>query len=385
MYRHPLTTSTVLLALLGMSLLAACGDKKQKKKAAPPPKGMLDLTEAAVKNAGLGFAVAGPRPMSQHFTATGDLRRDRHRIFKVVGRVNGVVKALAVRQGQQVSSGAHLATLQSRELADLKLQYITALQRAHLARLSAQREERLYKKKITTRDAHLKKKHALQQAALAQQNAARKLYVLGLDKAAIGKLARQRSAELSTYSLKAPFAGTVQSVAVTKGTAVKHDETILTLVNLTQVWGELRVPVYRISGLAKGQSVKITNRRLGLSGVAKVAYIASVVDRSTRSVLVRLSVPNPKGQWRPGCVLTAHFAPVGTTAPVVVPRTAVQTIGGKSVVFVVVSKTRFEARTVTLGQTTDRLAAISKGLRGGERVASVNTLTLKAEYLKLLE
>lgn len=376
---------TILGLLVAASPGAACGDKKQRAKAEPPSNRFLELTPAAAKNAALGVAVAGPRPLSPTFSSTGDIGRDRSRIFKVVARVSGVMKSLLAGQGKRVEAGAPLATLDSRELADLKLQYVASRQAAHLANLSARREEKLYQKKITTKDAYLQKKSASQKAFMAQRIVAQKLKVLGLAERDLKPLGRHRAAKLSSYTLKAPFGGTIMSVAVTVGAAVKHDQTLMVLADLSHVWGEVRVRGHRLAGLSKGQAVQITNRRLGLRSTAKVVYIAPVADRTTRSVLVRLSIPNPKGQWRPGCVLTAHFTPAGAAVPVVVPRAAVHTIGGRSMVFVVHTKTRFEARPVEVGPKTDQHVAISKGLRSGERVATQNSLTLKAEHLKRLQ
>jgi len=385
MRTRTLTTLTILSAMLTTLLGAACGDKKRRPKAESPSTRFLDLTPAAAKNAALGSAVAGPRPLTPRFSATGDIGRDRGRIFKVVAKMGGVVKSLLASQGKRVESGAPLATLDSRDLADLKLQYVASSQRAHLARQSARREKNLYQKKITTKDALLQKTSASQKASLAQRIAAQKLRLLGLAQRDLQRLARQSAKALPTYTLKAPFGGTVQSVAVTVGAAVKHDQTLMVLADLSHVWGEVRVPGHRLAGVSKGNQVQITNRRLGLRGTAKVVYVAPVADRTTRTVLVRLSVPNPKGKWRPGCVLTAQFTPAGAAVPVVVPRAALHTIDGRSVVFVAHTKTRYEARTVEVGRGTDHHVAISKGLRSGERVATTNSLTLKAEYLKRLQ
>jgi cobalt-zinc-cadmium efflux system membrane fusion protein len=94
----------------------------------------------------------------------------------------------------------------------------------------------------------------------------------------------------------------------------------------------------------------------------------------------RVVLPNPDGVWRPGLFVTATvFNPVA--ADVVIPRRALQTLDGKTVVFVVADD-HFVARPVTVGRVGRSRAEITAGLARGERFADERSFLVKAELAK---
>jgi cobalt-zinc-cadmium efflux system membrane fusion protein len=105
------------------------------------------------------------------------------------------------------------------------------------------------------------------------------------------------------------------------------------------------------------------------------------VDRDTHSARVVAEIANPDGNWRPGSLVRAAVAIAERVAALTVPASAVQTIGKARVAFVRTPE-GFEKRTVTLGDSDDRLFEVRSGVREGEIVAVSNTFALKAELLK---
>ncbi len=85
--------------------------------------------------------------------------------------------------------------------------------------------------------------------------------------------------------------------------------------------------------------------------------------------------------WRPGAVAAASIVLTESRATTLVPRDAVQTIGGEPMVFVRTAS-GFEARTVATGRSNERLVEILSGLSAGEVIAVKNTFLLKAELGK---
>ena len=91
-------------------------------------------------------------------------------------------------------------------------------------------------------------------------------------------------------------------------------------------------------------------------------------------------LPNPDGVWRPGLFVTAHvFEPVA--AAVVVPRRALQTFEGATVVFVVEGD-HFAPRPVTVGVVGRTRAEVTDGLAAGDRYADESAFLVKAELAK---
>jgi cobalt-zinc-cadmium efflux system membrane fusion protein len=112
-----------------------------------------------------------------------------------------------------------------------------------------------------------------------------------------------------------------------------------------------------------------------------IEYIHPMVDERTRTVTARLSLPNPKGNLRPGTFVTATVATDPREATVAVNRRAVQYLGDAPVVFVY-DGASFEARHVTLGRSDDERVEVLEGLRAGERHATDGSFRLKAEVEK---
>jgi cobalt-zinc-cadmium efflux system membrane fusion protein len=114
---------------------------------------------------------------------------------------------------------------------------------------------------------------------------------------------------------------------------------------------------------------------------ARIRYIGAVVVEETRTVPVRAELANTEGRWRPGLFVTARLTTKETTASVLIPKTAMQTIEGKPAVFVQTQE-GFEARPVSVGQSNETHTEITAGLAAGERYAATETFVLKADLAK---
>ena len=108
------------------------------------------------------------------------------------------------------------------------------------------------------------------------------------------------------------------------------------------------------------------------------------MDETTRTGTARIVVENAAGQWRPGLFVTGVVSVEEIEAAVIVPRTALQTIDGRTVIFVEEEDEEgaFEPRTVTVGATDEASAAIESGLEARERYVAVGGFALKAEMNK---
>ena len=111
-----------------------------------------------------------------------------------------------------------------------------------------------------------------------------------------------------------------------------------------------------------------------------ITYITPGVDDETRTATARVTLDNAARQWRPGMFVVA-YALTPHPAEVVVPATAIQSLEGKSVVFVA-EKEEVAPREVTLGHRGETVVEVLTGLKVGERVAATNTFLLKAELGK---
>lgn len=196
-------------------------------------------------------------------------------------------------------------------------------------------------------------------------------------------LARVESAEsLQTYSISTPIAGVVLERQTNIGDVTSADP-LFVIGDLSRLQAELNVPTRDIGRVASGQSVVIT----GLDGVtrleARIASVLPTADSHSQTLIARAPLTTAPGSaFRPGMAVRASVVLTETDAAVAVSRDAVQTLEGRSVVFVRVGADSYEARPVTLGRPGRDMVEITAGLAAGEAYVSQNAFLVKAEIGK---
>jgi cobalt-zinc-cadmium efflux system membrane fusion protein len=130
-----------------------------------------------------------------------------------------------------------------------------------------------------------------------------------------------------------------------------------------------------------GQRVTITVAAGMPAATGTISYIGPRVSEETHTVVTRVVLPNPDGHWRPGLFVTATIAMGETVVPLLVPKTALQTLDGQPSVFVRTAE-GFAPRPVTLGRSNETHVEITAGLQPGEPYAVTQTFLLKAELGK---
>lgn len=116
-----------------------------------------------------------------------------------------------------------------------------------------------------------------------------------------------------------------------------------------------------------------------------VARMAGSLDEATRTMGVRVVLPNPEHRLLPGMFATAHIHGAGSpeSAPVLaIPRAAVQEVEGQAVVFLPTGGGAFEVRNVGTGQTGGDYVEVMSGLQPGERVVADGSFWLKGQLMR---
>ena len=135
-----------------------------------------------------------------------------------------------------------------------------------------------------------------------------------------------------------------------------------------------------------GQQVEMrTERARARSSAARVAYIDPVIDEETRTANVRIEFDNPKGKLRPGQFVTARSSAIrqrATAEVLAVPRSAVQRVDGKPLVFVADERRASSAAHVELGVSGGELVEIARASSEGDEVATDGAFLLKSELLR---
>lgn len=185
---------------------------------------------------------------------------------------------------------------------------------------------------------------------------------------------------LAPYELRTLTPGVIIARHITRGEAVDRDRDAFVIADLSTVWIDLSVYQRDMGRVAVGQRVHVRGGRDMPEAEGTIAYLTPTVDQPTRTLTARVVLPNPDGRWRPGLFVTARVLDP-TPAAVVVPRTAIQRLDGRTVVFVA-REDGWQPREVGLGRTGTRVAEIVDGLRPGERYVATGSFVMKAELGK---
>jgi RND family efflux transporter MFP subunit len=144
------------------------------------------------------------------------------------------------------------------------------------------------------------------------------------------------------------------------------------VVRITPLRIELTIPEQFVADVKVGQPVSFAvDAFAGRTFEGQVRYVSPSLRAEQRALTVEASVPNAKGELKPGMFATALVEQAKKVPAVLVPADAVRTVAGTSRVFVVTGD-RAEERIVTTGQKVDALIELTTGVKTGERVATEN-------------
>jgi RND family efflux transporter MFP subunit len=111
----------------------------------------------------------------------------------------------------------------------------------------------------------------------------------------------------------------------------------------------------------------------------RVRFIEPQINEATRTVPLKLEVPNRGGRLRAGMYATVRFQPVVASDAVLVPAPAVLRTGQRSLVVVAEGEGRFTPREVRLGAEGNGRVEILSGLQAGEEVVTSAQFLIDSE------
>lgn len=313
----------------------------------------------------------------------GTIILDRNRVGRVPSKVVGTVAELRKGLGDPVQAGEVIAILDSREVADAKSEYIAAIVNFGLQETLYQREKTLWEKRVSSEQRLLRADATYREAQVRRDVAKQKLSALGVNEESIAKLANvgQAATGLERYEIKAPVSGRVVEQLVDVGTPMGGEgqaHELYAIADLSKVWVELTISPQDLASIREGQ-------HLTVEGTTKsdgtIIFTSPVLNQDTRSARVIASLDNGDGAWRPGSFVNAGIAVSELKADLVIPKAALQTIEGKTHVFVRTPE-GFETRQITVGEDDGNVVEVLAGLNAGEPIAVANTFLLKAELGK---
>lgn len=358
---------TRLLAYaLAVALAAGCGEKP------PPPSGTgqkdpFTISAGPDLLARLKVDEARVTEVREKLRVPGRVEVDETRVARVGSPVTGRVSELEVREGDDVRRGQILATLTSTELSNAQLEYLKAYSQKLIAERAASRAQQLFDADVIGA-AEWQRRQAEAIQAEADRNAtADRLKVLGMSEREIARLASSRRVD-STSHIVSSITGTVIDRKVSPGQVVQPADTVYIVADLSEVWIVADVPETAAGSIRAGQTVEveipaIPDRRIR----GTLSFVSVIVNPETRTVRVRMDVPNQDRSYKPAMLATVLIKGPPQQRRVV-PPTAIVRDENRDYVFVQTAADTFVLRQVTLGEEYDGVRVLMAGLRPEDKI-----------------
>lgn len=360
-------------------LLAEAGEVERRDE--EKSSSNLKWTEDQIKDKGIEIKSAGPGQLRMIVPSRGKVIVHPDHLAHVVPKVSGVAKEIRKNLGDKVAAGEVMVLLESREIADAKAHYLSALTKERLSKATAARELKLYKKNISAEQDYLNAQNSYEEAKINVQLAKQKLQVYGLNEEEIEALAFDDQSDFRLYPIKAPIDGTVIKRHVSSGEFIQDTAAIYEVADLRKVWVEMGVYPQDLLSIKEKQSIEIVAPIENQTGKGWLTYISPVIDDETLLIKAIAELENPNGDWRAGTFVNIKITTDMITAPLVVTKEALQNVEGSPCLFIVNSE-GIQKRPVKLGRSDQLCTEVLSGLEPGERYLGSQTFLIKAEFGK---
>jgi Cu(I)/Ag(I) efflux system membrane fusion protein len=377
----------------------------------------LSVSDVSAELMEIETAAAERQFVKAEVRMVGKVDYDETRVSYITAWVPGRLDRLFVDYtGVPVRKGDHMVYLYSPELLSAQEELLQALQAA---------------KELQGSEVSL-----VRETTEATITAVReKLRLWGVTEEQVAEIEKRGKAS-DHMTIYAPSGGIVIHKNAQEGMYVKTGTKIYTIADLSQVWVTLDAYESDLAWLKYGQRVEFTSESYpGETFVGAISFIHPVLNTATRTVKVRVNVPNEDGRLKPGMfVRAATEASVATGGrvmdaalagkwispmhpeviknepgpcdvcgmplvraeslgyvgqvpseddkPLVIPATAPLLTGKRAIVYVQVEdqeKPTFEGREIVLGPRAGDYYVVKYGLAEGERVVTRGAFKLDAE------
>lgn len=344
-------------------------------------EGRTELNEDMIKKSDIKIERAGQVYFENNIDLPGEIVLNADRVAHVVPQLQGVVTSVSKNLGDIVRKGDVLATINSRELADAKREYIESIHHLELVKAAFDREDKLWKKKITSEEEYFTKRHAYEEGKINNYVAGQKLTTLGLAKSEISSLELKPNQDLSSYKIFSPFSGTVIEKHISIGEAIKSDSDIFKIADLSSLWVEITVSPKDVHLIKKGAKILLKSSSINKQVTGKLVFVSSIIVENTRKAKAFALIDNSSGVWSPGLFITATIPKEKQMVKVAVRKSAIQTFRDWDVVFVR-SGNVFQAQPIETGSKTDEWVEVLSGISSGTQYVSKNSFIIKADIEK---
>ena len=307
------------------------------------------ISSQTAQNLGIRLEKVTSKSFGESFSAVGRIEPDERRFYAVQTRIPGFVERLSVRAvGDPVTKGQKIAEIYAPELLAAQQEYLALLE-------------------LNSVDSD----NALKDAARSR------LKLLGMTEGEISAITKTGKSS-PRFGVYAPASGILTELGVREGGQLMAGSSLIQISDLSQVWVIAEVPERDAARLKLGITADVQLQSLpGEVFKGKVGYLYPMLNDSSRTLQVRIELPNKGNRLRPG--MYANVAFTGQTHEALSVATESIIATGKRKLVIVKEANGYRPIEVTTGQERDNATEILNGLTEGEEVVVSGQFLIDSE------
>lgn len=312
-------------------------------------EGGVAISSQTAQNLGIRLEKVEKASFGESLSAVGRIEADERRFYAVQTRIPGFVERLSVRaMGDPVSKGQKVAEIYAPEILAAQQEYLTL---TTLGQVDA--------------DGSLK------------QAARSRLKLLGMSEGEIAVITRSGKAS-PRFGVYAPASGVLTELGVREGAQLMSGTSLMQITDLSQVWLVAEVPERDAARLKPGLDAEVSLQSLaGETFKGKVSYLYPVLNSASRTLQVRVELPNKQNRLRPGMYGNVLFSGQTYEALSVSSESIIAT--GKRKIVIVKEANGYRPVEITTGQERNSSTEILSGLNEGEEVVVSGQFLIDSE------
>jgi membrane fusion protein, copper/silver efflux system len=325
-----------------------------------PAPGTINISPDRLQLIGVKFGTVESANAEQTIRAVGRIAFDETRISRINSKIEGWVEQLFVDHiSQPVREGEPLLTIYSPEMLASQQEYLLALRSRDV--LAGSTVPGVKSQTDTLIDA-----------------SRRRLELFDISPEQIEQV-RTTGKPIRSVTIYSPVSGIITERKVYPRMRITPEMELYTITDLSRVWVMADVFEYEARNVRVGTpaTVNLTNAGGGVLS-ARVTHILPEVDPQTRTLKVRLELPNPGMRLRPDMFVDVDFR-MARGAALSVPAEAVLDTGMRKTVYVNLGSGAIEPREVQTGARFGDRFEIVSGLRAGERIVVSGNFLIDSE------
>ncbi|MHA3795589.1 efflux RND transporter periplasmic adaptor subunit [Sphingomonas sp. YL-JM2C] len=304
------------------------------------------IDSSTAQTLGLRTVAARRGELENGLTATGTIDFNQRDLAVVQARATGFVQRVYARApGDIIGAGAPLADILVPEWAGAQAEFLAVRRAGDAALIQAARQ---------------------------------RLVLLGMPSGTIAAVERS-GRPYNVLTVSTPTEGVIKTLGVRAGMTVAAGQTLAEVNGLGTVWLNAAVPEAVAGPLRPGQTVRATLAAFpGETIAGRISAILPETQTDSRTLTVRIELPNRGGRLKPGMFATVSFGG-NTQAALLVPSEALIRTGKRTLVMLALANGRYRPAEVRTGRESGDDTEILAGLNEGEKIVASGQFLIDSE------